>query len=213
MICMAPIWRSLAHSLPSLTLGRTCFHIMESTMEKPTLWGVEALSQQPARIPELPRTMRELGSESFSLACCYSVTKSWLGLLFKSPWTTACQASLSFTISRRLLKLVSFELILLSNNLILCHPLLLLPSIFPSIRVFSSESALASGDQSIGISASVLPMNIQGWFPWGWTGLIFLQSKGLSGVFSNTIRKHQFFGIQPSLWSNSHSHTWLLEKP
>ena len=112
-----------------------------------------------------------------------------------------------------LLKLMSIESVMPSNPLILCRPLLLLPSIFPTIRVFANESGLAFGGQSIGISASVLPMNIQGWFPWGWTGLIFLQSKGLSGVFSNTIRKHQFFGIQPSLWSNSHSHTWLLEKP
>ena len=73
-----------------------------------------------------------------------------------------------------------------------------------------------SGSQSIGIStsASVLSMNIQGWFPLGLTGLISLQSKGLSGVFSNTtIQKHQFFSTQPFLWSNSHIHTWLLEKP
>jgi len=90
------------------------------------------------------------------------------------------------------------------------HPLsppCLLPSIFPSIRVFSSESALC-------ISATVLPVNIQGWFPLILTSLISLQSKGLSRVFSHTIdQKHQFFGAQPSLWSNSHICTWLLEKP
>ena len=95
-----------------------------------------------------------------------------------------------------------------------CHPLLLLPSIFPSIRVFSKEVAFVSGDQSIGASASVLPMNIQGWFPLGLTSWISLLSKGLSRVFSNTtIQKHQFFSTQPFLWSNSHIHTWLLEKP
>ena len=71
-----------------------------------------------------------------------------------------------------------------------------------------------SGGQSIGVSASVLPVNIQDWFPLGWTGWISLQSKGLSRVFSNTTaQNHQFFGVQPSLWSNSHIHTWLLEKP
>ena len=75
---------------------------------------------------------------------------------------------------------------------------------------------LASGGQSTGASAStsVLPMNIQDWFPLGWTGWISLWYKGLSGVFSNTtVQKHQFFGAQLSLWSNSHICTWLLEKP
>ena len=94
-----------------------------------------------------------------------------------------------------------------SNHLILCRPLLLLPSIFPSIRVFSNESALPISGQSIGASASasILPMNIQTWFPLGLTGLISLLSKGLSRVFSWTsVRKHQFFGTLPSLWSNSH---------
>ena len=75
---------------------------------------------------------------------------------------------------------------------------------------------VTSGGQSIGGSAlvSVLPMNIQDWFPLGLNGLISLKSKGLSRVFSNTtIQKHQFFSAQLSLWSNSHIHTWLLEKP
>ena len=82
------------------------------------------------------------------------------------------------------------------------HPLLLPPSIFPSIRVFSNKSVFASGSQSIGVSASasILPMNIQDWFPLGLTGLISVQSKGLSRVFSNTtVQKHQFFGAQFSL--------------
>ena len=95
-------------------------------------------------------------------------------------------------------------------------PLLLLPSIFPSIRVFSNESALPSGGQSIAVSAStsVLPMNIQDWSPLEWTGWISLQSKGFSRVFSNTtVQKHQFFGAQPSSQSNSHIHTWPQEKP
>ena len=103
-----------------------------------------------------------------------------------------------------------------SSHLILCYPLLLLPSIFPSIRVFPVIQSFASGGQSIGVSApaSAFPMNIQDRFPLGWTGWISLQSKGLSRVFSNTIvQKHQLFGAQLSLYSNCHIHTWLLEKP
>ena len=76
------------------------------------------------------------------------------------------------------------------------------------------QQLFTSSGQSIGASASVLSMNIQGWFPLGLTGLISLLSKGLSRVFSNTtVQKHQFFSTQPSLWSNFHIHTWLLEKP
>ena len=89
------------------------------------------------------------------------------------------------------------------------------PQSFPASGSFQMSSFFASGGQSIGASASasVLPMNIQDWFPLGWTGWISLQSKGLSRVFSNTtVQKHQFFRAQPSLWSNSHIHTWLLEK-
>ena len=87
---------------------------------------------------------------------------------------------------------------------------------FPPSGSFPISQLLASDGQSIGASASksVLPMNIQDWFPLGLTGLISLQSKGLSRVFSNTtVQKHQFFGTQLYLWSNSHIHTWLLEKP
>ena len=87
--------------------------------------------------------------------------------------------------------------------------LFLLPSIFPTIRIFSNESVLCIGDLRIGVSASasVLPINIQDWFPLGWIGLI-LQSKGLSRVFLNsTVQKHQVFGTQLSLWSNSHIRT------
>ena len=86
---------------------------------------------------------------------------------------------------------------------------------FPASGSFQMSQLFASGGQSIGASAStlILSMTIQGWFPLGLTGLI-LQPKGLSRVFlSNTIRKHQFFGSHTSLWSNSHTHTWLLEKP
>ena len=87
---------------------------------------------------------------------------------------------------------------------------------FPASGSFKMSQFFTSGGQSIGVSvsASVLPMNIQGWFPLGWTGLISLLSKGLPKVFSNTtVQKHQFFGAQLSSQSNSHIHTWLLEKP
>ena len=90
------------------------------------------------------------------------------------------------------------------------------PQSFPESGAFPVSWLFASGDQSFGASASasVLPMNIQGWFPLGWTGLISLQSKGLSKVFSNTIvGKHQCFGALSSLWLNPHIRTWLLEKP
>ena len=133
-----------------------------------------------------------------------------------TPWTAAHQASLSFTISWNLLKLKSIDLVMPSNYFVLSHPLLL-PSIFSNelalfIRVFYNKSALHIRGQSVGASASFLPMNIQGWFPVGLTSLISLQSKGLSRVFSSTtVRKHQFFSAQYSLWSNSHIHTWWLE--
>ena len=87
---------------------------------------------------------------------------------------------------------------------------------FPASGSFQRSQFFASGGQSIGASASasVLKMNTQDWFPLGWTGWISLQSKGLPRVFSNTtVQKHQFFSTQLSLWSNSHIHTWLLEKP
>ena len=136
--------------------------------------------------------------------------------LFATPWTTARQASLSITNSRSPSKPIAIVSELPSNHLILCCPRLLLPSIFPSIRVFPMSQPFTSGGQRIGVSAStsVLPMNTQDWSPLGWTGWISLQSKGLSRVFSNTtVQKHQFFSTQPSLWSNSHIHTGLLEKP
>ena len=133
---------------------------------------------------------------------------------FATPWTAAHQASLSITNSWSLPKLMSIESVMPSNQLILCHPFLLLPSIFHSIRVFSMSQLFASASQSTGASAStsVLPMNTQDWPPLGWTGWISLQSNGLSRVFSNTtVQKHQFFGAQLSLWSNFHIHTWLLK--
>ena len=150
---------------------------------------------------------------------------SWLALVLlfsRSVLSTLCDpmdcSTPGFPVLHQLpeLKLLSIKSVMPSNHLILCRPLLLPPSVFPSIRVFSSELALLTRWADIGTSIStlVLPMNIQDWFPLGWTGWISLQPKGLSRVFSITrVQKHQFFCTQPSLWSNSHIHTWPLEKP
>ena len=143
-----------------------------------------------------------------------SVQSLSLVRLFATPWAAAHQASLSITNSQNPPKPMSIESVMPSNHLILCHPLLL-PSIFPSIRVFSNQ-LFTSGGQSIGVSAStsVLPMKTQDWSPLGWTGWISLQSKGLSRVFTNTtVKKHQLFCTQLSLYSISHIHTWPLEEP
>ena len=135
--------------------------------------------------------------------------------LFATPWNAAHQASLSITNSRSSPKLMCIESVMPSSHLILCRPLLLLPSIFPSIRVFYNESTLPMRwPKYWSFSLSISPMNIQDWSPLGWTGWISLQSKGLSRVFSSTtVQKHQFFGAQLSSQSNSHIHTWPLEKP
>ena len=150
--------------------------------------------------------------EFLSNSCCCSVTQSRLTLC--DPWTAACQASLSFTISRNLLKLMSIVRWYhptISSSVV---PFFSHPQSFPAWGSFPMSQIFTSGGQSIGTSASVLPTNTQDWFPLGLTGLISLLSKGLSRVFSNTtIQKHQFFGAQLSLLSNSHIHTWLLEKP
>ena len=141
-----------------------------------------------------------------------SLSHVWL---FVTPRTAAHQASLSFTISQNLFKLMSIELMMPSNHVILCHPLLLLPLIFPNIRILSSESALHIWwPECWSFSFSINPSNkYLGLIPFriDW---ISLQSKRLSRVFSSTaVRKHQFFCPQPSLWSNSHIRTWLREKP
>ena len=198
---------------------------------------------------------------------------------FVTPRTAAWHTSLSFTISWNFLKFMSTELVMLSNHLTFCHPLLLLLSIFPSIRVFSHELALcirwpkswslvSPSNEYLGLISLGLPLwlsckepacnvgdlglipglerspgegkgyplqysglensmdcivhggrkksDMIEWLsltPLGLTGLIYLLSKGLSRVFSSAkIQKHQFFGAQPSLWSNSQILTWLLEK-
>ena len=133
--------------------------------------------------------------------------------LFVTPCTAAHQASLSFTISWSLLKLISTESMMPSNHLILLPPSPLAVNLSQH-QVFSMRRLLTSGDQCMGPSASALSMNIQGWFHLGLTGLISLLSKGLSRISSSTaVWKYQCFGAQPSSWSTSYIHTWLLEKP
>ena len=142
-----------------------------------------------------------------------SLSRAWL---FATPWITARQASLSITISWSSLRLTSIESVMSSSHLILCHPLLLPPPSLPASESFPMSQLLAWGGQSTGVSASAsfLPKKSQGWTLSEWTGWISLQSKGLSRVFSNTtVQKHQFFSAHPSSQSNSHIHTWPLEKP
>ena len=156
--------------------------------------------------PERPMTHQSVQSVQ-SLSCVR---------LFATPWIAARQASLSITNFRSSLTLISIESEMPSSHLILYHPLLLCPQSLPASESFPMSQLFAWGGQSTGVSAvaSFLPKNTQDWSPLEWTGWISLQSKGLSRVFSNsTVQKHQFFGAQLSSQSNSHIHTWLLEKP
>jgi len=130
--------------------------------------------------------------------------------LFVISWTTACQTSLSFTVSQSFLTLMSTVLMMPSTISSSVIPFSSCPQSFPTSGSFPKIQLLESGGQSIGVSASasVLPMHIQDWFPLGWTGLISLLTKRLSRVLSSTTtQKHRFFGTQPSLWSKSPIHT------
>ena len=153
---------------------------------------------------------------------CFSSVQSLSCVrLFATPWISARQDSLSITNSRSSLRLKSIESVMPSSHLILCRPLSQWVNSFPISWLFSVNSFPLSqhftwGGQSTGVSASAsfLPKKSQGWSSSEWTAWISLQSKGLSRVFSSTtFQKHQFFGAQPSSQSNSHIHTWPLEKP
>ena len=149
-------------------------------------------------------TVSGTSKHSTMLFIVQSLSCVWL---FATPWTVAHQASLSITNSQSLFKLMFIKLVMPSNHLFFCHPRLLLPSVFSSIRVLFNESVLRiRWPKYCSFSFSIIPL--------GWTSWISLQSRGLSRVFSNTtVQKHQFFGTQPFLWFTSHIHTWLLEKP
>ena len=160
-----------------------------------------------------PRSLRQQENEESAenygnVPSCLCLVQSLSHVqLFVTPWTAACQASLSITNSWSLIKLTSIELVMPSNHLILCRPLLFPPSIFPSIRVFSNESVLPIRwpnywSFSFSISSSNEYSGLIS-FRMDWFDLLAM--KGLSRVFSNTtVQKHQFFGVQLSLWSNSH---------
>jgi len=136
--------------------------------------------------------------------------------LFVTPWAAAPQASLSIANSRSLLKLMSIELVMPSNHLILCHPLLLLPSIFPSIRVFSSESVLPiRWPKYWNFNFSISPSNEYSGlisFRIDWFDLLAVQGT-IKSLLQHHSSKASFLSIQLALSSNSHIHTWLLEKP
>ena len=151
----------------------------------------------------------------YLFCCCYSVSKVCPTLLWPPrphPRTVAHQTPLSFTISWSLHRFMSIESMVLSNHLISCCLLLLLPSSCPASGFFPMNWLLPSDGKSTGASASasVLPKH---WFPLRFTGLVSLKSKRLPGIFSSTIiQKHRFFSTQPSLWSNFHILIWLLEE-
>ena len=155
-------------------------------------------------IPMVLRMSQKTHCCDFSYAVVQPLTHVQL---FATPWTAAHFPVLHHLPS--LLRLMSTESVMPSKHLILCHPLSLLPSIFPSSGSFLMSWLFTSGGQSTGASASasVLPMNIQGWFPIGLTGLISLLSKGLSKIFSNTtVRKHHFYGFYFYFWC----YTWAF---
>ena len=136
--------------------------------------------------------------------------------LFTIPWTEASQAPLSITNSGSLLRLKSIKSVMPPKHLILCRPLLLLPSIFPNIKVFLNKSVLCiRWPKYWSLSFSISPSNeYLGLISFRMDWFISLMSKGLSTVFSNTtVQKHQFFSIQLSLQSKSHIYTWILERP
>ena len=184
-------------------------------MASPTQWTwawVNSGSWWWTGRPGMLQSMEYLHEVHVFISLVQSLIFVWL---FATPWTAACQASLFITNSWSLLKLMSIELVMLSNHLILCYPLLLLPSIFPASGSFQMNQFLASGGQSIGVSASawVLPMNILDWFLLGLTVLLPCCPRDSQVSYNTTVQKHQLFGAKCSLWSNAHIPTWLLKKP
>ena len=161
-------------------------------------WPWKAPDDQAGSFPHILLLETRFCLFSLVVVVVQSLSCVWL---FATPWTAARQASMSFTISWSLLKLMSIESEMPSNHDILCHPFSHLQS-FPASGSFPTSQFFTSGGQSMGVSASasVLTMNTQEWFPLGWAGWISLQSKGLSRLFSNTtVQKHQFFSAQLSL--------------
>ena len=182
------------------------YSTLKSTEVQYNIWHIEAGIRSLGKKSSWLEEGEEMGdgrTEGLSargdgVVVVQSLSRVWL---FATPWTAAHQDSPSCIISWSLCKLMSTESVMPSNHLTLYHPILLLSSNFPSVKIFSKESALRirwPKYWSFSLSLS-LKMNIQDWFPLGLTGLISLQSKGPSRVFSSTtVQKHQFFGTQPS---------------
>ena len=168
-----------------------------------------SVKRKPKKNSLLPKIL-----EPKSTICCCSVAKSCLTLCNSMDCSRP-----GFPVHHHLPELAQTHVQGVSDAIQQSHPVIPFSSCLQSFIAsgsFQMSQFFASGSQGIGASASalVLPMNIQDWFPLGWTSLISLQSKGLSRVFSITkVQKHQLFSAQLSLWSNSHIHTWLLEKP
>ena len=197
-------------------LAFLCKHLSKtrsSRFQSSVLWYFICLIWRHLSMTE--KQTWNLNSANYIVAFGQSVQSLSRVWLFVTPWIAARQASLSITNSQSLLKLMPIESVMPSSHLILCCPLLLLPPIPPSIRGFSSESTLRMRwPKYWSFSFSISPSNEHpGLISFWMDGWIFLQSKGLSRVFSNTIvQKHQFFGAQLSSQSNSHIHTELLDK-
>ena len=203
---------SVALFLFTWTVSASTFHVMFG-FSSIALWKFSPQFSLISLAVHCPKELLTSSVWEIILCCCYSSVVNRVRL-FAIPWTAARQAPLSFTIPWSLLRLMSTELMMPSTHLIFCCPLLLLPSMFPSIRVFYSELALCirwPKYWSFSISPSseysrLISFRIDCFH--------FLAVKGLSRVFSSTtVWKHQSFSVQPSLWSNCHICTWLLERP
>ena len=161
----------------------------------------------------MPISVVQQSDSVIKISSVQSLSDVWF---FATPWIAACQASLSITNSPSSLKLKSIESVMPSSHLILCHPLLLLPPIPPSIRVFSNESTLRMRwPKYWSCSFSIIPSKeYPGLISFRMDWLDLLAVQGTLKIFSNTtVQMHQFFGAQLYSQSNSHIHTWPVEKP
>ena len=203
--------------------GPTCFQIARVWLlyhQRPQLLS-NAFSIQPLCLDSSnqlyfrPRSGKAEQASLYSVqfSSVQSLSRVWL---FATPWIAACQASLSITNFRSSPRLTSIESVMPSSHLILCRPLVLLPPIPPSIRVFSNESTLRMRwPKYWSFSFSIIPSKeIPGLisFKMDWLDLLAVQGT-LKSLSNTTVQRHQFFGAQPSSQSNSHIHTWPQEKP